>query len=195
LIGKGEQWMPTSIRPAKITDAPAMARVIVDTWLAAHRGQVPEGQWHRRHERWTYAVSERGWRALLEEIDDGRNPEDCVYVAVTEEAEVVGVAVGSPAGLNLLENAAEISAIYLRAAYQGQGLGHRLVQTVADHQATLGRRALLISTLEINAPARRFYEALGGRVVGAHATEDYGFPEPQVVYGCEDSRALARRDG
>jgi hypothetical protein len=65
------------------------------------------------------------------------------------------------------------------------------VQAVASHQADLGRGALLISALEANAPARRFYEALGGRVIGTHETEDSGFKEPQVVYGWEDIRVLA----
>jgi GNAT superfamily N-acetyltransferase len=182
--------MSIHIRSAKITDAPAMSQVIVDTWLSAHRGQIPEGQWQRRHDEWTYAVSERGWRELLEEIDAGSSTQDCVYVAVTEEDEVVGVAVGCPAELSLLKNAAEVSALYLQSAYQGQGLGRRLVQRVAAHQAALGRRALLIRALVTNAPARRFYEALGGRVMGTYETEDYGFKEPQVVYGWEDIGAL-----
>lgn len=184
--------MSTHIRLAKIEDAPAMAQVIVDTWLSAHRGQIPEGQWQRRRDEWTYAVSERGWRELLEEIDSGSNTQDCVYVAVTDEDEVVGVAVGCSAELNMLTNAAEVSVVYLRSAYQGQGLGRSLVQTVAAHQATLGKSALIIRALETNAPARSFYEALGGRVIGTHETEDYGFKEPQVVYGWEDIRALER---
>jgi ribosomal protein S18 acetylase RimI-like enzyme len=202
--------MSTVIRPARLSDAPALARVMVDTWLSAHRGQIPEGQWQRRRDEWTYAVSEQGWRELLEGIDAGHNPQECVYVAVTDrgetdedetdedetdedetdEGELVGVAVGCPARLALLDNAAEVSAIYVRPAHQGRGLGRRLVQAVAAHQARLGRRALLISVLETNAPARRFYEALGGHVAGSHETEDYGFKEPQVVYGWEDIGAL-----
>jgi len=30
------------IRSATMTDAPSMAQVMVDTWLAAHWGQVPD---------------------------------------------------------------------------------------------------------------------------------------------------------
>jgi ribosomal protein S18 acetylase RimI-like enzyme len=184
--------MPTHIRPATIADAPAMAQVMVDTWLVAHRGQIPEGQWQRRRAEWTYAASEQGWRSLLEEMDAGREPQTCIYVAVADEDEIVGLAIGCPAGLDLLENAAEVSGIYLRPAYQGQGLGRRLVRAVAEYQAALGKRALQISVLVTNAPARRFYEALGGQVIGAHETEDYGFKEPQVVYGWEEIRAVGR---
>lgn len=182
----------THMRLAEIKDAPAMAQIMVDTWLSAHRGQVPDGQWQRRHNEWTYAVSERSWREFLEEIDSGCNTQDCVYVAVTGKEVVVGLAVGCPARSNLLQNAAEISAVYVGSAHQGQGLGSRLIQTVATHQATLGKSALLISALKTNTPAQHFYEALGGRVIGMYETEDYGFKEPQVVYGWEDIRALER---
>lgn len=178
------------IRPATMADAPAMAQIMVDTWLAAHRGQVPEGQWQRRREEWTYADSARGWRSLLAELADGSNTEDCVYVAVTEEGEVIGVAVGCPAELDLLPNAAEVSALYVRPTQQGQGFGRQLVAAIAAHQASLGRQALLIGCLTTNAPARRFYEALGGQLIGTRETEDYGFPEPQVVYGWADIQSL-----
>ena len=189
---KGAQFMSIHIRPAKIEDAPAMAQAMVDTWLSAHLGQIPEGQWQRRREEWTYAVSERGWREFLAEIAAGPNSQDCVYVALTDEDEIVGLAVGRPAKLNMLKNAAEVSAVYVKSAYQGQGLGRRLIQTVAAHQATLGKTALVISVLETNTPARHFYEALGGRVVGTHETEDYGFKEPQVVYGWDNIRTFDR---
>ena len=186
--------MTTHIRPARIEDPPAMARVMVDTWLSAHRGQVPDAQWQRRRDEWTYAVSEGAWRGLLEEIADGVNTDDCVYVALVEE-DLVGVAVGCPSGLGLLPDAAEVSGVYVRPEHQGRGLGRRLVQTVAADQAARGRRALLISCLVANAPARRFYEAIGGRVIGTHETEDYGFREPQVVYGWEDIHVLERTGG
>ena len=49
------------IRAAQEPDAPAMARVMVDTYLRAHKGQVPEQAWLKRQQEWTYAESERGW--------------------------------------------------------------------------------------------------------------------------------------
>jgi ribosomal protein S18 acetylase RimI-like enzyme len=156
---------------------------------------VPKGQWQRRRAEWSYADSERGWRSLLTEIVDGSNTQDCAYVAVNAKGAVVGIALACPAGLDLLPNAAEVSSLYVLPDYQGQGLGRRLVHAVATHQAKRGRCALMISMLTTNAPARRFYESLGGQVIGTHQTEDYGFPEPQVVYGWQDIRELAISTG
>ena len=103
--------------------------------------------------------------------------------------------VGCQPELHILENAAEVSAVNLTPDYQGQGLGRSLVEKVAAHQARLGRNALIICTLTTNTPARRFYEALGGRAIGTNETEDYGFVEPQVVYGWKDIKLLLREEG
>ena len=117
-----------------------------------------------------------------------------MYVAATEEDDIVGLALGYPSELTMLGNASQVGAIYIRQGWQRRGLGRRLIQAVAAHQAALGRRALVISVLKTNEPARRFYEALGGRVVGTLETEDYGYTEPQVVYGWEDIRSLVQVD-
>ena len=183
--------MPIQIRHANVADAPDMGKVLVDTWLSAHYGQVSEEQWNRRRNEWTYDVSENGWRRLLEEIASGENDQDCVFVAVADD-EVVGVVVGSQSELNMLENAAEVSAVYVSPDCQGQGLGRRLIEAVAAHQARLGRDALIICALTTNTPARRFYEALSGQLIGTHETEDYGFTEMQVVYGWTDILELTR---
>lgn len=186
--------MSVHIRHATTKDAPGMGKVMVDTWLTTHYGQIPDGQWNRRRDEWTYEVSERGWRSLLGEIASGKNNQDCVYVAVADDDEIVGVVVGCQPEQHIFENAAEVSAIYLSPAYQGQGLGRSLIEAVAVHQVRLGRSALIICALTTNTPAQRFYEALGGRVISTHETEDYGFVETQVVYGWKDIQLLLEED-
>jgi hypothetical protein len=38
---------------AVIEDAPAMGRVMVDSFLPAHRGQMPDAAWQQRVDEWT----------------------------------------------------------------------------------------------------------------------------------------------
>ena len=53
-------------------------------------------------------------------------------------------------------------------------------------------RAVLIWVLAANAPARAFYEALGGRYLREQQIEIGGVALPEVAYGWPDAAALAR---
>ena len=68
------------------------------------------------------------------------------------------------------------------ALLNGQGLGRRLVQAVAAHLAQHGMTALQIGCLAANAPARGFYEAIGGRLIGERLFDEDGVMLPEVVY-------------
>lgn len=171
------------IRPAQMEDAPAMGRVMVDTYLAAHRDHMPEAAWQKRKAEWTPDVSARNWARPLTAIERGEQTM-CIYLAVTEAGEVVGLAMGQPA--EGVAQTGEVVALYVREQYQGHGIGRRLVQAVAAHLATTGITTLHIAVLAANAPARRFYEAIGGQVVSEREFDEEGFLLPEVVYGWSD---------
>jgi ribosomal protein S18 acetylase RimI-like enzyme len=173
-----------NIRTAHLDDTPALARVMVDTFLAAHREQIPEGQWQQRKTEWSYDVSAKGWRRTLAEIAASTDPETCIHVAEDEfTGEIVGLAVGCLSELEFLPNAGEISALYILPQHQRRGLGRRLIRAAATQLAELGCTALLIGALDANVSGRAFYEAVGGQIVGERHSEDYGFPQREVIYG------------
>src|SRR5262245_900776 len=177
------------VRAAREGDASVMARVIVDTGRSAHRDQVPKELLLLPTPSYeeAYDESERNWVRFLREIADGTCPRNCAYVAEDEAGQVVGLAVGGAAGENAPENTGEVRVLYVRQGQHRQGHGRRLVRAVAAHLAQLGMPALRIGCLAANAPARRFYEALGGQVVGERHFEQDGFLLPEVVYGWKDS--------
>jgi len=183
------------IRVAHMDDASALARVIVDTGRAAHRGQVPDEVLTKVPLAEAYAESERNWARTLREIAEGITPQKCVYVAEDEVGAVVGLAMGGPPKQQSPQQSGEIYVLYVRASHQRRGLGRRLVQAVAAHLAQLGMPTLLIGCLAANAPARRFYEALGGRVVGERAFDEDGIMLPEVVYRWADTRTLVQPGG
>ena len=183
--------MSVIIRPARVDDAPAMAHMGVETFLSAHRGQMPEAVWLKRRDEWTEEMSARNWARTLREIADDTNPRECVYVAIDEASdEVVGIAMGQPAADPAPANTGEVNVLYVRESHQGRGLGRRLVQAVAGHLRQLGMPALEIAVLTANTPARGFYEALGGQLVREAEFEDYGYLLPEVVYRWADTKAL-----
>lgn len=165
-----------------------MARVMVDTYLRAHRGQIPDEAWQKRHDQWTYDVSERGWAKTLSEIAAGTRPDECIFVACDEQDVAIGLAMGGPSD----DDAAvgDIGPIYVLPEYQGRGLGRELIRSASAFLFARGMGALHIGVLEANAPARGFYEALGGRVVGRRTFDEYGHDVPGVVYGWPDIGVL-----
>ena len=181
------------IRVARETDAAAMARVMVDTYLAAHRDQQPEEVWAKRAQEWTYAESEQGWARTLRAIATDADPQECIYVAEAAGGELVGLAMGGPATTEGLSHTGEVYALYVWPSHQGRGLGRRLVSAVAAHLAQLGMTALHIGCLAANAPARRFYESIGGRVIIERLFDEEGVMLPEVVYGWADTGALVAR--
>src|SRR4051812_25159541 len=139
------------IREAQPADAPGIARVVVDSWRSTYRGLMPDDvldnlSYERRTQLWAEALAD---------------PENSIFVAETPTGEIVGVASGGPDRPDALGYAGELYAIYLLAAYQGQGLGRRLTAAVAQRLAERGLTSMLVWVLASN-PARRFYESLGG---------------------------------
>jgi ribosomal protein S18 acetylase RimI-like enzyme len=161
---------------------------MVDTYMAAHRDQMPAEAWTKRAQEWTYEVSERGWAQTLRAVAAGAN--ECIYVAEEPSADLVGLCMGGPAETAALPHSGEVYALYVRASHQGRGLGRGLVQAVAAHLAQLGMSALQIGCLAENAPARRFYESLGGRLVDERLFDEEGVMLPEVVYGWANINAL-----
>ena len=188
------------IRAAQEADAPAMGQLMVETWLAAHKGQIPEGQWQARKADWTPEKSANGWAETLRDMAAGEDPDYCIYLAMEtvdsgpQALEIIGLVMGGPARSLPWTEAGEIYAIYVRQAWQGQRVGKALLQTAVRHLTQLGMHKLLISCLETNEAACAFYEACGGKKVGEKETEDYGYPEPQRIYGWEDSSILFQKD-
>src|SRR5690242_8988579 len=173
---------------AQERDAPALARVIVDSYRSAHRDHIPAALL----EQFTYAESERNWRRTLGEIAAAADSLERIYVAEDPGGQVVGVAMGGPERNDHPRYHGEVYILYLLPAVQRQGLGRRLMAAVAGHLLAHEMPSLLVRVLRDNAPARRFYEALGGQLVLEEQIEEDGFVLEQVAYGWSDAGVLLR---
>jgi ribosomal protein S18 acetylase RimI-like enzyme len=177
------------IREADLPDVMPMAQVTVDTFLAAHRDQIPDALWHWRRENWTYAVSAQGWERTIRGVGADLNRPQCVYLAEEEGGQIVGVAMAR-ALADGANRTAEVGALYVHPRWQKLGVGRRLVAAMARHLAQQGIVTLHIGALRSNALARKFYEKLGGQVVEEREVEDAGFRLREVVYCWPDIGAL-----
>ena len=178
------------IRAAHEADAAAMGQVMVDTFLAAHRDPMPAEAWAKRAEEWTPEVSAQAWARTLREIAAGTGSRECIYVAVDEGGELIGLAMGGPADVAERASLGAVYALYVHTRHQGRGVGHRLVRAVAADLHQHGMTALEIGCLATNAPARRFYEAIGGRLMRERLFDEEGVMLPEVVYEWADIETL-----
>src|ERR1700730_6013317 len=144
------------IRPAKVEDAPAIARVHVASWQSTYRSMLPD--------EFLASLSESGyaerWKRV---IGEGTSK---VYVA-EDGGEVVGFASGGRERAGEKGYVGELYAIYVIDAAQRRGFGRELVRASVAGLRELGLDDMIIWVLRDNQPARRFYERLGGMYVRA----------------------------
>lgn len=163
------------LRLATRQDAAAIARVNVATWRATYRGIVPDAYL----ESLSAARLEETFAELLADRSSGRF--DVVADDPTEG--VVAYAAGGPQRAADGHYTGEIYGLYVLPAFQGRGLGRRLLIEVASRLREERYAAFLVWVVAANRPARRFYEALGGRWLRERSREIGGVPLSEVGYG------------
>lgn len=169
----------TPLRVATPADVPALADVHVLAWRETYPGimapEVLNGlDPAERAAMWGQRIA-GGGRVLL--------AEDAVGIA--------GFGDCGPRRDAPLPFAGEILAIYMLRRAQRHGVGRRLMAAMAEQLATAGLGSMALWVAAPNEPARRFYEALGGRVVGHRHGMKQGWPA-EIAYGWDDLTALVK---
>jgi GNAT superfamily N-acetyltransferase len=179
MVGEG-----VCVRTARAEDAPAIARVSVDTWRSQYRGLLPDALLAGL----SYDGRARKLAGWFGDTPCQAAGEGC-SVAERPGAGVVGFVWAGPERDGDPEYAGEVYALYVRAAEQGRGLGRRLMGAASARLAEQGWRSLLVWVLAAN-PARGFYAALGGRPVREREVVLGGASYPEVGYGWADAGGL-----
>jgi len=145
------------IRPARVTDAEALASLQVRAWEAAYSPYVaPErlaggGDVAARTKRWREVLDDSGNRART-------------FVSISEERGLDGfITVGPSRDDDAREDEGELYAVYVEPDLIGSGLGRALLAH-GERELSRSYRAAMLWTFERNETARRFYERNGWRV-------------------------------
>ena len=166
-----------TIRPAVVEDAAAIAQVHVECWWTTYKGILPE----TLLEQLSVPDRARFWTETLARF--------VMLVACNEEGRIVGFVYGAPERTGQLGSDSELQALYLIDAVQRRGLGTALVRRFAQELRSLGFHAMAVWALGRN-PARRFYEALGGRFIAEQQIERGGESYVEIAYGWRDLTQL-----
>jgi len=170
------------IRQATLIDAEAMAKVRIAAWRSAYKGIVPDD--------YLSGLSIEQTAARWQEIYfHNRQTGLFALVAENDIKEVIGIAVGGPERNRDSEYQGEIYILYVLPAYQNQSIGRRLLAAAIHRLLDQGIVTLLIWTMAEN-PYRRFYETLGGRIVGKKEKQRGSKWVPEIAYGWPDIRIL-----
>jgi GNAT superfamily N-acetyltransferase len=152
------------IRPATPADAAAIARVDVASWRAAYQHIMPDTYLdglsvEEKAASWAARIAREQWRGKR------------TLVAEDPALGVIGYATvgpdpGSDDGMLLL--------MYVLPDRWRIGIGRALMQAAADALRMLGYKRAVLSVLEANERARRFYESEGWAPDGTSRSDDYG---------------------
>lgn len=171
------------IRPALVADAANIARVHVDTWRTSYVGIVPDE--HLAH--LSYERCQAGW------IEHLSNPQgEITYVGESSAGQIVAITSGGPLRESLPGIDGELYGLYVLKAYQRAGYGRLLVAQIARSLADNGFHSMVIWVLKDNS-ACRFYEKLGGRLIGEKTVEIGGKQLIDVAYAWNELSIFDKR--
>lgn len=88
-----------------------MGRVMVDSFLSAHRGQMPDAAWQQRVDEWTPEVSARGWARAITDQAEGNAARDVLLVAEDDSGVLSALVAGTAADDDPSGSIAEIEAL------------------------------------------------------------------------------------
>jgi len=163
-----------TIRPARSSDARAIAGLDVETWRATYAGVLSSS--------YLVGLSERrrevGWRMAII-----REPRD-VRVAVDIAGMIRGFGSCGPSRSER-HFPGEVFTLYVAPDWQNQGIGRRLLIALFRRLAASGLDAAIVWVLRDN-PSRFFYERVGGRLVSHKAIPVGGSRVEGLAYGWPD---------
>jgi len=144
-----------SIRPAKLSDAVAIADIHVETWKSAYAGILPTAYLGKldRTERLRF------WQNLLSDVDT------CRHVSIAEvNAVPIGFLSHGLARDPQFQDWREIYAFYVAPDFQGIGAGTALLKQALSQIQNRGDMGAYLWVIAAN-PARYFYEAQNGHLL------------------------------
>jgi ribosomal protein S18 acetylase RimI-like enzyme len=161
-----------------------MARVHVQAWRESYRDILPKEEIDERSVEHRTAQ----WRGTLAEGD----AQTFVHVAELEGA-ICGFASGGRIRWTGLSTDSEISSLYLLDSAKRRGVGRALFGHLLGELADAGFKSTGLWVLTANGPAKRFYEAMGGRAGETRIERRDAYVLDEVAYVWDDVAAVVSR--
>ena len=165
------------IREANLADAPTIA-MHVTVWRTTYSNLIPA--------KFLADLSDEEQETKWVKIFSNIAQNNFTYVAEDEIGQIVGFATVGQERTGDRIYQGELYAIYIMEKYQRQGLGYRLISTVATRLLQSGISSMLVWVLADN-PACGIYRSLGGQQVNQKQIEIGTVQLIEVAYGWTDT--------
>ena len=156
------------IRRMEIEDAEAVTDVLIDSWRTSYRGIVSNEYLDNMDKGILADRRRKQYRDYIVAVSEGRIVGYCWYVNDNSFTK------------DISEIDSEVIALYVDPKLKRQGLGRRLFSYVIDDLKKQGRKNMIIWCLKENYPSRKFYEKMGGMIIGEHMT-NIGYKDYEEV--------------
>lgn len=164
------------VRPARLKDAKALARIYIETWRSAYPGILAD--------KVLLALSPARQEAVWAEVAT-RGGNSILLVSEDETGTVAGFVSAGPARPRVPGYRGEIYTLYVDQDRQDRGHGRALLRAALGALAEHGLTPANLWVLAEN-PARFFYERLGGSILGRRRDRLGGQDHDEIAYGWAD---------
>ncbi|MED4128165.1 GNAT family N-acetyltransferase [Shouchella miscanthi] len=154
------------LRKASEADVNGIASVHVQSWLTTYTGII-------KAEILAGVSVENRAKSWLHHVKD---EDQLIYVC-----EIDGHIVGFTSAR---QSTALILTLYILEAYQGEGIGKMLIQTILKELASLGHQTATVEVLEAN-KSKSFYERMGANLIEKKSVPQYGEGNVLLTYRWE----------
>ena len=149
---------PFYVREATLEDAASIGHVQTNAWKTTYAGIV--------HQSFLDELQPEPRIASAAKRQTNPDLKDFVLVESVSN-KVVGFVLVGPNREKNVDADGELYAIYILQEYQNCGGGKLLYQTAVKEIRNRNFTKMMVSVLEDNKSSRKFYEAMGGKYIGA----------------------------
>lgn len=176
--------MKVDIRNAAPNDAEAIAALHARVWHATYRSLAPAAAIAALTEE----VRLARWRTLLHAPST-----DQVTLVADDGGALAGFGQLMPASNEVFGGRHEIRFLYVAEAYQGRGIGRRLMTALALAAIARGASGLALAVVNGNERATAFYQHLGGQRIGRYTDAGPIWRSDNLVFAWDDLAVLTTR--
>lgn len=155
-----EKYRDIIIRNIVETDIPAVVDIQFEGWKTAYKGIIEESYLNSMNKKEREQKRKNDYNKSL-------------FIVATLNNEVVGFCRYSE---NVISTDGEdcdceVMSLYVKPELKQQGIGKTLLNYAKSDLRNKGKRKMVLWCLKENYPSRRFYEKMGGKIIGEHDIE------------------------